>query len=110
MYLSIWRQDSLRKAANHRFGETEILRKYVSIMLLNSRGGIINTSTLVPSLGAFTGVDSAPSSPPFEATETLLFRGGILDNDGDRDGFRTNQYMRYDLKTLLQILQERKVQ
>ena len=34
---------------------------------------------VLPSLDAFAGVVSAPSSGPFDMTEALLFRGGMLD-------------------------------
>ena len=39
---------------------------------------VSSTSTLNPSLLDFAGVVSAPSSPPLDVTETLLFRGGIV--------------------------------
>lgn len=36
-----------------------------------------HTSTLSPSFVPLAGVDSAPSSAPFEVAETVLFFGGI---------------------------------
>ena len=44
----------------------------------------MNTSMLTPSLLVLTGVPSAPSSPAFEAVETLLFRGGMVVEDENR--------------------------